>query len=675
MATEWFYTREGKKTGPLSSSGLKALADSGKLLPTDLIWKEGMAKPRPAGEIPKLFTVEGKGGDGSTPATTPSTAPETLLDKVKAGARTAAAKAEIASITNFTLPNAYAALGKQLWQSAEMRGVYPRQSTEIEDVNGKIERLKASAGERKPTSFADKAKAIALAAKELAEVKALELQLRQAFIALGKVAYESGLPQGVPPELVEPIRAGVSKLKQLAEADSLTPTKPTRRLVTKRRVLIGAAAAGLIGLVGIGNSQRTSRTQPIDGSTVVRAVEEPSNQRSIAPAKAAPQQQASQPPQHNGGKLSDEQEKALLSATSPLSDCKVWVTPDKWSNVLRVSAGRRVSGSDLAWLQLFPTIEHLRCDKDSVDLEYALTLRQLRIIELGIVDMKTLTALADKCPGIEALSFGWKDKVAKTLPEALARFPKLKCLRISFPNLSFLGPWESSFNECRELRTVELQHATVASVGSFFKALHQHPVLRTVVLKGESRNANRSEVMPFGLLTGCPELRSLATSRIGHADEVGEIISLKQITGFWCGEVQLRDADTQVIKLRKSRPGLLKEEKEPPPSWLTDGPPPDTTAEELVWWNGHLQIASELARQRNGGDTGRGTSAGTLAGKVIAQIRKGMSATQVFGMCKQGSIESMALGLGQMWIVTFPDQSNAMVTFDKHGEVFIAKEQ
>ena len=42
MAIEWHYTQNGNQHGPVSSSELKQLAASGKLLPSDLVWKEGM---------------------------------------------------------------------------------------------------------------------------------------------------------------------------------------------------------------------------------------------------------------------------------------------------------------------------------------------------------------------------------------------------------------------------------------------------------------------------------------------------------------------------------------------------------------------------------------------------------------------------------------------------------
>ncbi len=54
MAGEWLYSREGTDYGPVSSSELMELAKNGQLLPTDLLWKEGMAEWKPASSFPKL---------------------------------------------------------------------------------------------------------------------------------------------------------------------------------------------------------------------------------------------------------------------------------------------------------------------------------------------------------------------------------------------------------------------------------------------------------------------------------------------------------------------------------------------------------------------------------------------------------------------------------------------
>lgn len=70
MATEWHYSKGGQQHGPASAAELKALAKSGELLPTDMIWKEGMAEWKPAGSLKGLFPP--------TASTVPQKAPPPL---------------------------------------------------------------------------------------------------------------------------------------------------------------------------------------------------------------------------------------------------------------------------------------------------------------------------------------------------------------------------------------------------------------------------------------------------------------------------------------------------------------------------------------------------------------------------------------------------------------------
>jgi len=52
----WFYSRDGVQEGPLTMAGLRAKAREGGLNPRlDLVWTQGMADWKPAGEIEDLF--------------------------------------------------------------------------------------------------------------------------------------------------------------------------------------------------------------------------------------------------------------------------------------------------------------------------------------------------------------------------------------------------------------------------------------------------------------------------------------------------------------------------------------------------------------------------------------------------------------------------------------------
>src|SRR4051812_21150350 len=56
MATEWHHSRDGKHFGPVPDDQMRRLAASGELLPTDLVWQEGIAGWTPAGQIQGLLS-------------------------------------------------------------------------------------------------------------------------------------------------------------------------------------------------------------------------------------------------------------------------------------------------------------------------------------------------------------------------------------------------------------------------------------------------------------------------------------------------------------------------------------------------------------------------------------------------------------------------------------------
>ena len=48
MSADWYYLKGDKKFGPVSLEELQTLAESGKLAPTDMLWKEGQSEWRSA---------------------------------------------------------------------------------------------------------------------------------------------------------------------------------------------------------------------------------------------------------------------------------------------------------------------------------------------------------------------------------------------------------------------------------------------------------------------------------------------------------------------------------------------------------------------------------------------------------------------------------------------------
>lgn len=64
MASQWFWTAvDGEKHGPFTARQFKDMAESGQILPTDWVKKEGMTKSVKASRIKGLFApIAGDGG-------------------------------------------------------------------------------------------------------------------------------------------------------------------------------------------------------------------------------------------------------------------------------------------------------------------------------------------------------------------------------------------------------------------------------------------------------------------------------------------------------------------------------------------------------------------------------------------------------------------------------------
>jgi len=69
----WYYSKNGLQMGPVSREELSAKANSGEVLPSDLVWREDMADWKPFSQVPEfkgtggLATVSPQAGMGSPP--------------------------------------------------------------------------------------------------------------------------------------------------------------------------------------------------------------------------------------------------------------------------------------------------------------------------------------------------------------------------------------------------------------------------------------------------------------------------------------------------------------------------------------------------------------------------------------------------------------------------------
>jgi antitoxin component YwqK of YwqJK toxin-antitoxin module len=238
MAPEWFYTSRGQKSGPVSSKELKRLATQGVLLPTDLLWKEGMKDWLPASKAKNLFANEssGTGGDpaGQQPPPQDSLstsepanateAPVTLGARMQNAARVTALKAEQAKLTNVSLPAACLALGRHLYAGRLMTEGFPDLYQQLDGLQAQVDAATKRAAEATGANLSEKAKALATKAAELAKVKAAEVQQLSLLKRLGQAACEGQRNDSIPAEMLAGIHALRKRLAEINAALLLSVT-------------------------------------------------------------------------------------------------------------------------------------------------------------------------------------------------------------------------------------------------------------------------------------------------------------------------------------------------------------------------------------------------------------------------------------------------------------------
>ncbi len=67
MGESWFILRNDKKYGPYPPAQMEQMADSGQLLPTDMIMQEGMNEWLPCSQARAMLQATG-GADRATPS-------------------------------------------------------------------------------------------------------------------------------------------------------------------------------------------------------------------------------------------------------------------------------------------------------------------------------------------------------------------------------------------------------------------------------------------------------------------------------------------------------------------------------------------------------------------------------------------------------------------------------
>ena len=100
---------------------------------------------------------------------------------------------------------------------ADFRDIYARIDTLLTEI------AILSAEKPKVQGFAKKAKAVAKAAKDKTQIKALHIMVNRAYTGLGKAAFEKHGDKSGPTERVRPILDCRARLQELAAEDRSTP--------------------------------------------------------------------------------------------------------------------------------------------------------------------------------------------------------------------------------------------------------------------------------------------------------------------------------------------------------------------------------------------------------------------------------------------------------------------
>ena len=276
---EWFYAENDQQHGPVTIEQLTELFAAGTLTPTDLVWREGMAEWLPASRMVDLFPATPKTLDSSTSDSSPGgrlkaaqakVAPsaanlggdaetetaistdDSLSSRFKSAGQLAAHHGIRTKLVNVTLPSAYRALGRHIYQAKLYRDEFPEMYQELDHIAAEMKAIKTDALARPATAgLAAKAKAAALSAKDMGQTKAIEMKGNQALRRLGEVAYEKHGERSAPTGITQPVASASAQLADLDAKIALLSAANPGRKITPRRIVIAGVVVVAVFVLGL----------------------------------------------------------------------------------------------------------------------------------------------------------------------------------------------------------------------------------------------------------------------------------------------------------------------------------------------------------------------------------------------------------------------------------------
>ena len=312
MATHWYWERDGKEHGPVTTGQLKQMAVQSELLPSDFVWRDDSPKrvvaskvnglfdaipsptaPTSTPPLPSQITIPQSVLDSSNePAASPVPKPveanrfaaiptlkKSLMESAKAAGQLTAKQAERVKLTNTTLPKLYVALGKHALSTRMYQDQFPEQFKELDKVKADLAQT-AIHKDAKDNTFMEKAKATAGNALQTAQAAKLSIRQSSLLANLGKVIYARHQNEGGPEQLVKPIHEALSHVA-IIDSEIATLSQIGRgSWITPKRFLISTVGAACfvlwlaIGSLGQRKHDSLSYQRPKapDISSVVAAV-------------------------------------------------------------------------------------------------------------------------------------------------------------------------------------------------------------------------------------------------------------------------------------------------------------------------------------------------------------------------------------------------------------------
>jgi hypothetical protein len=197
MTVAWHYSRDGKKHGPVSSPELQSLARKGLLNPEDLVWKEGMESWQKAGQLKGLFPTVAAAPplmpvkEASGTATNLKQGVTALGASAKVSGELALKQAEKTKIQTLSLPQAYAALGKAVYEQGTQHPDTAALFVAISDLCQQLAAVRsADTALSEKATLSERAINLGKQAKAAIDIKSLESNLHRHYVQLGKRTYQ-----------------------------------------------------------------------------------------------------------------------------------------------------------------------------------------------------------------------------------------------------------------------------------------------------------------------------------------------------------------------------------------------------------------------------------------------------------------------------------------------------